>query len=211
MHSIFTMYPLLLVLLWACPGCSQPPPSHPRLVGICEGCEAIFEYGDRKLTAEDTLPDFDDPGPRLKVSGTVYQPDGHTPAAGVILYVYHTNQEGIYPTRGNENGWARRHGYIRGWMKTDARGHYAFYTLKPAPYPGRDSPAHIHPIVLEPDGNYYWLEEYVFAGDPLLKPEDAQKRNPQGGPGFVLHPEQQAGMLVAERDIILGKNVPGYR
>jgi len=74
-----------------------------RLVGgPCEGCEAIFEYGDRNLSPVDTLPDFNDPGPKIKVTGTIYQNDDKTPAAGVILYIYHTDQNGIYAIKGGE-------------------------------------------------------------------------------------------------------------
>lgn len=63
--------------------------------GPCEGCEAVFEYGGRALTPTCTLPDFSQEGPRLKVTGIIYQPDGKTPAAGVILYIYHTDQNGV--------------------------------------------------------------------------------------------------------------------
>jgi protocatechuate 3,4-dioxygenase beta subunit len=82
------------------------------LVGSCEGCEAVFEYGNRKLTAVDTLPDFQDGGPKIKVTGTIYENDGKTPAEGVILYIYHTDQNGLYTTKAGETGWGRRHGYI---------------------------------------------------------------------------------------------------
>ena len=116
----------------------------------------------------DTLPDFNDQGMRIKVMGTIYQRDGKTPAKDVILYIYHTDQQGIYATKGDEQGWGKRHGYIRGWIKTGEDGKYAFYTLKPGIYPSRDNPAHIHPIILEPDGKYYWLGSYHFAGDTLL-------------------------------------------
>ncbi len=61
--------------------------------------------------------------------------DGKTPAAGIVMYVYHTDQKGIYPKKGGETGWAGRHGYIRGWIKTNAQGQYKFYTLVPASYP----------------------------------------------------------------------------
>lgn len=183
----------------------------PRLVGgPCEGCEAVFEYGDRVLTAVDTLPDFNDEGPRMKVTGTIYQNDGNTPASDVILYIYHTNQEGIYPKKGDETGWARRHGYIRGWIKTGGDGKYTFYTLKPATYPSRSAPAHIHPIVLEPDGKYYYLSSYFFQGDPLLKESETTPEVPKGGSGLVTL-KNQGNMLICERDIILGKNVSGYQ
>ncbi len=179
--------------------------------GPCEGCEAVLEYGDRTLTSVDTLPDFDKPGPKLKISGTIYQPDGKTPAEGVILYVYHTNQEGVYPTRGDEEGWARRHGYIRGWVKTDADGRYAFYTLKPGHYPGRRAPAHIHPIILEPGGAYYYVGDYLFEDDPLVSDRARNQKQPRGGSRKVIAPEKEGELLVATRDFILGKNIPGYK
>ncbi|MFD3003338.1 hypothetical protein ACFS7Z_23460 [Pontibacter toksunensis] len=50
-------------------------------------------------------------------------------------------------------------------MKTDRDSKYTFYTLKPGIYPNRTSLAHIHLTVLEPDGKYYWLEDYQFEGD----------------------------------------------
>lgn len=182
-----------------------------RLVGgPCEGCEAIFEYGDRQLSPVDTLPDFKNSGPQLKVTGTIYKNDGKTPAPGVILYVYHTNQGGIYPTNGDEQGWARRHGYIRGWVKTGADGRYTFYTLKPGTYPSRNAPAHIHPTILEPGGKYYYIAEYLFDDDPLLDKESQSSGTPRGGTNGILTLHKKDGLLMGERDIILGKNVPNY-
>jgi protocatechuate 3,4-dioxygenase beta subunit len=128
----------------------------------CEGCEAIFEYGKKNLTWIDTLPDFYDAGPQLEISGTIYQHDGKTPAKDVILYVYHTDQTGRYPKKGNETGWGKRHGYIRGWVKTNADGKYKFYTLRPGAYPGRENPEHIHPVIKEPGYSAYWIDEYLF-------------------------------------------------
>lgn len=179
--------------------------------GACEGCEAVFEYGTRTLASIDTLPDFDDIGVQIKVTGTVYQNDGSAPADGVILYVYHTDQKGIYAVKGNETGWGRRHGYIRGWVKTDKNGKYAFYTLKPGIYPNRSSPAHIHLTILEPNGKYYWLESYHFEGDPLLTEKEKSPQAPRGGSSGMLSLRKVEGILVGERDIILGRNVPGYK
>jgi len=177
--------------------------------GPCEGCEAIFEYGEKKLTPIDIMPDFKNPGPKIKVTGTIYNKDGLTPAADVILYVYHTNQQGIYETRGGETGWARRHGYIRGWIKTDHTGTYTLYSLKPGSYPGRSEPAHIHATILEPNGCYYYIDSYHFENDPLLTQREREKQPKRGGSGIVKL-EQQDDVLVAKRDIILGKNIPGY-
>lgn len=178
--------------------------------GPCEGCEAVFEYGDKILSPVDTLPDFYEKGKKIKVTGIIYQKDGKTPAEGVILYIYHTNQKGIYATRGGETGWGKRHGYIRGWVKTGKDGRYTFYTLKPGTYPNRSLPAHIHPIILEPDGKYYWLGSYHFAGDPLLTEKERSPQSPRGGSSGLLFLRKEGELWVGVRDIILGRNIPGY-
>lgn len=183
---------------------------NPRLVGTCEGCEAVLEYGNRDLSSLLVLPDYENDGQQIHISGVVYQPGGQEPAANVVLYVYHTNQAGIYPKRGDETGWGRRHGYIRGWVRTDAQGRYEIHTLRPASYPDRDAPQHIHLTVLEPDGKYYWMEDFLFADDPNLKGARISRKNPRGGQGFVLEPEWADGHLNASRNIVLGKNIPGY-
>lgn len=201
----------LLFLLCACTYAQQTDHSNPRLLGgPCEGCEAVLEFGDQQLGPVDTLPTFHESGLKLKLTGTIYEPDGKTPASGIILYVYHTNQEGIYPTKGDEKGWAKRHGYIRGWIKTGADGRYTFYTIKPASYPSGTLPAHIHPIILEPDGRYYWVGEYLFEGDPLLSKDDIAPKAPRCGSPGLLHLKKEGELWVATRDFVLGQNVPEY-
>lgn len=202
----------VLFYIWLLPVCAQPKvqKGQPKLIGSCEGCEAIFEYGQKELSAVDTLPGFHDPGMKIKISGTVYQNDGITPAPGVILYVYHTNQEGLYENKYNATNWERRHGYIRGWMKTGNDGRYIFYTLKPKAYPSRSEPAHIHLTLQEPDGKYYWLGSYYFAGDPLLSEEERSPDAPRGASPGILHLKNNGALWTGERDIVLGKNIPGY-
>ncbi|AHM62721.1 intradiol ring-cleavage dioxygenase domain-containing protein [Flammeovirgaceae bacterium 311] len=179
-----------------------------RIGGPCEGCEAIYEWGDRKLSPLDTLPDFGEQGPKLKLTGTIYKQDGKTPASDVILYIYHTDQQGRYPTRGNEQGWDKRHGYLRGWIKTGADGKYIFYTQKPGAYPERNSPAHIHATVKEPAKGEYYIDDYVFEDDPLLDLAD-HGSSPRGGSG-IISLRKEGDIWVAERDIILGLNIPAY-
>lgn len=183
----------------------------PKLVGApCEGCEAIFEYGERKLMPIDTLPDFHDEGMKIKVKGTIYEKDGKTPAKNIILYVYHTNQEGIYKPKENSKGWEKKHGYIRGWVKTDEEGRYSFYTLKPAPYTNRSEPAHIHYTVLEPNGKYYWLGSCRFKGDSLLIEKEINPDSPRGGSTGLLHLKKEGDIWVGTRNIVLGKNIPDH-
>ena len=182
-----------------------------KVGGSCEGCEAIHEspVAFEKLSSVAYLPDYNDPGPKIEISGTVYHRDGKTPAKDVVLYVYHTDQAGIYPTKGNEKGWAKRHGYIRSWIKTDEKGQYKFYTLVPASYPNSNNPKHIHPVIKEPELNEYWIDEFVFDDDPLLPEKEKNRQNPRGGSG-VLKTYTKDGLLQAKRDIILGMNIPGY-
>ena len=203
---------LLILLLSACANSQQQGIQNTRLVGgPCEGCEALFEYGNKPLRAVDTLPTFAAANNKIKVTGTVFQNDGKTPANGVILYVYHTDAGGVYPTKGNEEGWARRHGYLRGWVKTGADGRYTFYTFKPGTYPTRDAPAHIHITVMEPDGKYYWLNDFHFEGDSLLTNRELSPSAPRGGSNGILRLQSEGGLQVGRRDIVLGKNISGYQ
>lgn len=195
-------------LLFSCAK-SQENKEYHLIGGPCEGCEAVLEYGKKDLNPVDTLPEFDSAENKLKISGIIYEKDGKTPAENVILYIHHTNAEGIYPTKGNEKGWAKRHGYIRGWINTDKDGRYTFYTQLPGSYPDGRNPAHIHPIILEPNGNYYYLSAYFFEGDPLLG-DDHMEDPPRGGNG-VVKIRHGNNMKFIERDFVLGKGVPNYQ
>ena len=173
--------------------------------------EASLEYGNKKLSWIDTLPGFDKTGPKMEVRGTVYKKDGKTPAPGVIVYIYHTDQTGNYTSKPNETGWGKRHGYSRGWVKTGHDGKYKFYTLKPASYPGGGTPAHIHTLIKEEGRREYPVDAFVFHGDPALTASDLNRPTPAGGSGAVKLEKQDNGLLVADRDIFLGRNIPGYK
>ena len=201
--------PILICLLANTVYAQQMPVTNARLVGgPCQGCEAVLDFGDRKLSPVDTLPGFKENEPKIKVTGTVYKSDGETPAEGVILFVHQTNREGKYPNHGDEEGWERQYGYIHGWVKTGADGQYTFYTFRPGSY--SRNPAHIHPIILEPNGKYYWLGSYFFADDPLLTRKQRNPESPRGGSNGVLTLQKEGGIWVGRRDFILGKNIPNY-
>lgn len=212
---------LILLTLISLTGCSQSTnqknkATQKQVGGGCEGCVAIYEspIAFEKLSYVDTLPDFNEQGPKIKISGIVYKNDGKTPAKDVILYVYHTDQTGHYSKKGNNpdsyrEGWGQRHGYIRGWVKTNEKGEYIFYTLRPKAYPGRNIPAHIHPVIKEPGKNDYWIDEYLFDDDPLLTVSEKSKQQKRGGDGIV-HLKLVNDLLEAQRNILLGKNIPDY-
>ncbi len=177
--------------------------------GSCEGCEAIFEYQDKVLSSIDTLPLFNDNTPKLKLSGIVFEKDGITPAKNVIIYIYQTNRRGIYQTKGNEKGWARRHGFIRGWVKTNAKGEYTFFTFRPGAYPNRRAPEHIHVTIKEPSKNAYYIDDFMFEDDPLLSNSIRDELNNRGGSGIVL-PKKNGQVHDVSRNLILGLNIPNY-
>ncbi len=185
--------------------------SDKKVGGTCEGCEAIYEspVAFDQLNSIDTLPDFNEDGPKIEISGTIFQPDGKTPAAGVIMYLYHTDQHGEYSGGGNGSIWSKRHGYIRGWLKTDSNGFYKFYTLIPASYPNTTIQKHIHPTIKEPAKTAYWIDDFLFNDDPFLIEKERKKKYPVAGSG-VLITRKEDGILKATRNIILGLNVKDY-
>jgi protocatechuate 3,4-dioxygenase, beta subunit len=199
-------------------GCSQHNnksirrPAAKHVGGPCEGCEAIYESSVpfEQLKSTDSLPDFNEPGPRISISGIVYKRDGKTPARDVVIYVYHTDQTGHYTPGKDAKGWEKRNGRIRGWMKTDKNGFYQFYTLRPASYPNSNIPQHIHVIVKESDKNEYYIDEYLFDDDKFLTETERNKQEKRGGSGIIKLVSQSNGILHGTRHIILGMNIPGY-
>ncbi|HEX8399938.1 MAG TPA: hypothetical protein VF644_21085 [Pyrinomonadaceae bacterium] len=181
-----------------------------RRVGAgCDGCEGIYEGMPENLIWQTAIADTKEPGERMEISGVIYKSDGKTPAPDVILYVYHTDAKGFYSPASGATGNARRHGHLRGWMKTNAKGEYKFTSIRPASYPNTRNPQHIHPILKEPDTNEYWIDEYVFEDDPLVTKEHRASLKNYGGSG-VIRLTRQNGVWVGRRDITLGLNVPNY-
>ncbi|OOQ61304.1 dioxygenase family protein [Mucilaginibacter pedocola] len=182
----------------------------PEVGGGCDGCNLIYEGMPSNLSNKAYLPGWTAGGKKLIVEGTVYRKDGHTVAANVILYIYHTDSKGYYSASpGQVNG--KRHGHLRGWLKTGCDGKYTFYTTMPAPYPERNNPAHIHPVIKEPGINEYYIDEFQFDNDPLLTDSLRSKTENRGGSGIIKLSKNASGILVCKRDIILGLNVPYYR
>ncbi len=202
-----SFYFLFVILLYACYGESQNQTV--KVGGPCEGCEAIHEYGNKVLKPVDTLPEFNVLPKPIKISGVVYQSDGKTPASDIILYVYQTDDKGKYPKKANSKGWEKRHGYLRGWMKTNASGKYEFYTSRPTSYPNSTVPQHIHITVKEPDKNEYYIEDFYFKDDPYIANNILNRKRPRGGSG-VISLVKESNIQVAKRDIILGLNIPNY-
>jgi protocatechuate 3,4-dioxygenase beta subunit len=178
--------------------------------GGCDACELIYDGMPQQLSWQTAIASPSEPGERMEISGTIYQADGKTPASNVVLYVYHTDAKGLYSPAPDATGAGRRHGHLRGWMKTNDRGEYKFTSIRPAQYPNRQNPAHIHSIIKEPDKNGYWIDEYLFDDDPILAREKHTQEN-RGGSGIIHLTKNSEGVWVGRRNITLGLNVPNYR
>ncbi len=177
--------------------------------GGCEDCQMMFDGMPSTLSSDTRLSPPGEPGEPLVVRGTIYKQDGKTPAPGVILYLYHTDKGGEYTPAPDQRD-ARRHGHLRGWVKTDAQGRYSFMTIRPGSYPQGRNPQHIHPSIYEPDKGYYWIDEFLFDDDPYLTEKERSSQPGRGGVG-IMKPVKEGAVWKATRDIVLGKNVPGYK
>jgi protocatechuate 3,4-dioxygenase beta subunit len=153
------------------------------------------------------IPSEGEPGEKINISGIVFHPDRITPAEGVIIYIYHTNIEGIYPKKGDETGNGKYHGYLRGWMKTDSNGKYEFETIRPAPYQTHGGePAHIHYNIEEPGQSEYWLAALWFDDDPRVTEEQVRNVSRSGGFSNVITlRKDENNVLRGKRNIVLEK------
>ena len=142
--------------------------------------------------------DQDEP---MIISGTIFQPDGKTPAPNILIYFYHTDSDGFYGRRGEV-----RDGHFRGWLLTGANGKYEFCSIKPAPYPNRTEAAHVHMTLTGKNFTEDSINTILFEGDKFVK---EQERNSVGKWGEfipILKLEKGAdGILRGTRDFKLWK------
>jgi protocatechuate 3,4-dioxygenase beta subunit len=131
-----------------------------------------------------------EPGAPLHVSGVVVGANG-APVPGASLYAYQTDHEGYYSVKPESNS---RNPRLKVFLRSDARGAWAFDTVRPGSYPGTRAPAHIHFEVSAP-GHAPRIFEIVFEGDPFVTAEMRRQ------PGFSVRPIE--GGRVTER-IVLG-------
>lgn len=179
----------------------------PIVGGRCENCELVFRGLPVSIDAVGRIAPVGEAGQGLSLTGTVRDAAGK-PRAGIVVYAYQTDHTGRYPNARD----GVRHGRLRGWARSDARGRYELLTVRPGGYPGTDTPQHIHMHVIEPGRCTYYLGDVLFDDDPRLSAalRRTEASRERGGRGIV-HPvgDARTGWR-AIRDIMLGSNVPGY-
>lgn len=126
-----------------------------------------------------------EPGEALVVSGQVLTRD-EKPASGLKVYVYQTDARGYYSPEGRDE----RNPRLKGYLQTDATGHYEVRTIRPGPYPVSGPPAHIHYEVTTAGGGVERFE-LVFEGDARMS--DAIRRAAAArGEYTICKPERDA-------------------
>jgi protocatechuate 3,4-dioxygenase, beta subunit len=195
------MKPILILCVFALTAAAcRAQPAGPLPAG--EWCGAA--EAPARLTNTARLAPPGEPGAPLVITGIVRGADGR-PLAGVLLYAYHTNAAGRYVPGPRPRGNERRHGHLRGWLRTGADGGYRIETIRPGPYPGRPDPQHVHLTVQPPGGAERWIDDVVFSDDPRVTPEWLARQQNRGGPGLT-HPTRDAhGVLHVRRDILLDR------
>ena len=178
--------------------------------GGCDGCELMYVGMPKNIKSIDTSAGWAEKGQKLLITGTVYKLGGKIPAPNVVIYYWQTDGNGYYSSKKGMDEKAKRHGYIRGWVKSDENGKYSIYTIRPAPYPNDDMPAHIHTSIKEPNiKNEYYIDGFVFDDDILLTGKERKALESRGGSG-ILRVLIDKNMQIAEHNIVLGLNIPNY-
>lgn len=139
----------------------------------------------------------DEPGEPMRITGTVLTAHG-SPAAGVVLYVYHTDRHGLYVPRAS--GGPPR---LRNWLRTDADGRYAYTTIRPAPYPEARWAAHVHTQLWSPSVPAQWGTTLLFADDPLLSDEEKRSSAALGALANIRPLRRDHGIWTATHDLQL--------
>lgn len=150
-----------------------------------------------------------EPGEKLWIRGSVSDCKG--PVKDAIVEIWQANAAGCYSVNedcgvvpGSPDQFR-----LRGRIKTDEKGRYAFSTIKPAAYQvgaGRFRPSHIHYKITAPAaGGGYGAElitQLYFQGDPY-NATDSSSSKPEAKSRTITLEKDSSGALQGHLDIVL--------
>jgi protocatechuate 3,4-dioxygenase beta subunit len=213
------LFVILINLLTSCNGqintnkqSQTAPQSNAKQIvgGGCEGCELMYVGMPQKIFSEHTSIGWTEGKQKLILTGKVFQPDGKTPAPNVVIYYWHTDDQGLYSSNNETPKEAKEHGKLRGWVKSDENGNYKLKTSRPAAYPNQDIAQHIHLSIKEPDIKNEYFADLYFDDDPLyLKHKKKYGKTDRAGTE-ILRVVLDKDIQIAEHNIVLGLNIPDY-
>jgi protocatechuate 3,4-dioxygenase beta subunit len=163
----------------------------------------IYDRAEAQLRNTDTIPEFRSKTNKLKLTGTIYQSDGVTPAKDVILFIEQPDEDGDFDLRRSGDA---RYVFHRSWVKTDVDGRYTFYTFVPGNDRRYNQMQQIYPIIKETSKPEVQLESLLFNDDPLLTKRCRKRLAKKGKTQRILTTTKENGILVAKKDIVLSDN-----
>lgn len=199
--------------LTSCNGQTKQEPNETKQTkqagGGCEGCELMYVGMPEQILSEHISLGWTKGKQKLILTGKVFQLDGKTPASDVIIYYWHTDDNGLYSSNNETPKQAKEHGKLRGWVKTDKSGNYTIKTNRPAAYPNDNIPQHIHLSIKEPNINEYYADLY-FDDDPLYLNHKKKYGKLDRAGTELLRIVLDGKIQIAEHNIVLGLNIPDY-
>jgi protocatechuate 3,4-dioxygenase beta subunit len=160
----------------------------------------IYDYGDIQLNNIDTIPGFESKMNKLKISGVIYENDGVTPAKDIIMFIEQADENGDFNLKKHND---KRYVHHRGWIKTDADGHYTFYTFIPGNDRRYNQLQQLFPVIKEPSKPEYEIASFLFDEDPLLSKSCRKKIVKKDDPTRILKLKKEDQLFVTQKDIVL--------
>ncbi len=135
-----------------------------------------------RMASVGRIASLTEPGTPLVILGQVFEPDGRTPAPGVVVHAYHRDQDGF---DFGPNDHALTTWRLQGWVKTDAQGRFEFQTIRPAPdHMGREG-AHVHFTLESQRFGRQWAPTVYLSDDPLVTKRTREQSAEAGEFGWV--------------------------
>jgi protocatechuate 3,4-dioxygenase beta subunit len=215
----------LAIIAWSCKQTTVPGSAHNEIEtqgdttgkelevgGPCDKCDLMFEGMPAidNIGSTAIIAGSDEPGEKMELKGTVVMPDSKTPAKNTVLYIYHTDAKGYYAPADTQT-MGRMNGHLRNWLRTGEDGRFKISSIRPAPYPNRGVPAHIHILVKEPGKTRYYIDEVWFDDDPLVTQKLRDKAEKRGGDMIIRLEKNSDNVWEGNLKITLGLNIPGYK
>jgi protocatechuate 3,4-dioxygenase beta subunit len=167
---------------------------------------SIEEVDIPKWSNVDTIPDFDSKQNKIKITGTIYEKDGVTPAKDVILSIYQTNEIGDFVLVKNESN--EKDIYHSATIKTGADGQYTIYTFMPGTTHRSNELKKIHTNIKEPGKEEYGMYAFVFDNDPSLNKLCRNKLAKRGIDNILKFESiKENDINIATKNIILTDNI----
>lgn len=144
-----------------------PRHAHAQGSAYARAIESAFAEFAATTASRGRIAPTSEPGVPLVVKGTLFRADGVTPLSGALVFAYHTDRTGLYNSSETPHSWR-----LRGAVRTATDGSFEFRTIRPAAYPNRQIPQHVHVELQTVEGNFH-AGEWRFADDPLI--EDSER------------------------------------